>query len=111
MTFGERLDTAIRDRGLKQRAFAKAIGVSEVSVSRYISGERIPKLNMVVKMADILGVSIDWLVGRDIEQERKATNGDVILSAIPVCEVYEKEETMKSVVVVIPRVWWDGEHE
>ena len=69
MTFGEKLDEAIAMRGMKQREFAKAVGTSEVSISRYISNERNPKIQTAVKMANILNVSLDWLCGTASEKK------------------------------------------
>ena len=69
MTFGEKLDEAIVMRGMKQREFAKAVGTSEVSISRYISNERNPKIQTAVKMANILNVSLDWLCGTASEKK------------------------------------------
>ena len=37
---------------------------SKASVTQWISGDTIPKLDMVVALADALGVSVDWLLGR-----------------------------------------------
>lgn len=69
MSFGSRLDEAITMRGITQRKFAKMVGTSEVSISRYINGERNPKMPTAIKMADILNVSLDWLAID--ESERK----------------------------------------
>lgn len=69
MTFGEKLDEALTMRHIKQREFAKAVGTSEVSISRYISDKRNPKINTAVKMANILNVSLDWLCGTNVEDK------------------------------------------
>lgn len=37
---------------------------SKASVTQWISGDTIPKLDMVVALAYALGVSVDWLLGR-----------------------------------------------
>ena len=82
MSFGSRLDEAITMRGITQRKFAKMVGTSEVSISRYISGERNPKMPTAIKMADILNVSLDWLA-IDESERKVGKKADVI-------EAYQK---------------------
>ena len=77
MSFGSRLDEAITMRGITQRKFAKMVGTSEVSISRYISGERNPKMPTAIKMADILNVSLDWLA-IDKSERKVGKKADVI---------------------------------
>lgn len=59
--FGRRLNEVLSLQHMSQKDLAKAIGTTETSVSRYISGERIPKITTAAKIADILNVSLDWL--------------------------------------------------
>ena len=77
MSFGSRLDEAITMRGITQRKFAKMVGTSEVSISRYINGERNPKMPTAIKMADILNVSLDWLA-IDESERKVGKKADVI---------------------------------
>ncbi len=53
-------------RGFTQAEFAEKAGVSAVSVCRYESGEREPDLATLRRLADVLAVSVDELLG---EQE------------------------------------------
>ena len=60
-------DIRIR-KGLTQAEVASALGVSSVVYSRYETGTRQPSIEMLVQMADIFGVTVDYLLGRqDIE--------------------------------------------
>ena len=55
-------------RNLSQAQVAKALGVSSVVYSRYESGTRQPSIDIILQLADILGVTVDYLLGRqDIE--------------------------------------------
>jgi transcriptional regulator with XRE-family HTH domain len=56
--FGAWLHTNLEECGMKQRDFAKIFGLSEVSVSRYISGEREPSLCKLQKILDYFGCHI-----------------------------------------------------
>ena len=55
-------------KGLTQADVAAALGVSSVVYSRYETGKRQPSIDMLIQMADIFGVTVDFLRGRqDIE--------------------------------------------
>lgn len=62
--FSERLNEALgRFWEGSNRSFAEACGVTEVSMSRYLSGDRVPKAPLIITMAKVLGVSADYLLG------------------------------------------------
>ena len=62
--FVTRLQEILEDKDITQRELAKLIGVTEVTISRYVSGERSPRVEIVSKIADILNVTTDYLLGR-----------------------------------------------
>mgnify|MGYP002508498385 CR=1 FL=1 len=47
---------------ITQRNLADALHISQTSVSKYERGESEPDLEMVIKMADFFGVTIDEFV-------------------------------------------------
>lgn len=55
-------------KGLTQAEVASALGVSSVVYSRYETGSRQPSIDILLQLADIFGVTVDYLLGRqDIE--------------------------------------------
>lgn len=55
-------------RNLMQSDVANALGVSSVVYSRYETGARQPSIDILIQLADIFGVTVDYLLGRqDIE--------------------------------------------
>lgn len=68
-SFGERLRQLRKERGETQDEFAAIIGTSKQVLSRYESGQRIPKISLAEKYAQALNVSVDYLMGRDAPQE------------------------------------------
>ena len=53
---------------ITQRDLAIALHISQTSVSKYERGESEPDLEMIIKMADFFGVSIDEFVrGKKID--------------------------------------------
>lgn len=65
--FRDRLHEALKMRCMQQKDLAKAVNTSDVSISRYISGERNPKIATVIQMAKVLNVSVDWLCGTETD--------------------------------------------
>lgn len=51
-------------RGLSQAKLGKKAGFAAASISHFETGQRIPSLESIVKLADALEVSVDALIGR-----------------------------------------------
>lgn len=64
-TFANSLKSLLEKRGITQRSLAKKLKTTEATVSRYTSGNRTPNVETAVAIAEILGVSMDQLVGYD----------------------------------------------
>lgn len=65
MRFEERLTVLRKQHKLSQDALAAKIGVHQNVIGRYERGEAKPTIEVAIKMAEVLGVSIDYLVGRE----------------------------------------------
>ena len=52
------------EQGVTQKAVADYLGCSPVVYSRYENGERMPSLDILIKLADYFRVTVDYLVGR-----------------------------------------------
>ncbi|MBQ8425894.1 MAG: helix-turn-helix transcriptional regulator [Clostridia bacterium] len=53
------------EQGLSQQTLAKLIGVTHASISYWENGVNIPNVLDVWKIADVLNISIDELIGRN----------------------------------------------
>jgi transcriptional regulator with XRE-family HTH domain len=51
-------------RSLTQSQLGGRAGIAAASVSHFETGQRVPSLESLVKLADALGVSVDALLGR-----------------------------------------------
>lgn len=58
-------DTRMK-RKLTQQSLADAIDVSLRAYQKYEQGTREPSLDLLVKLADVLEVPTDYLLGRDL---------------------------------------------
>ena len=63
--FKDRLRGLRCERRMTQSELAKEAGVSKASVGNWESGDNLPNLMVASALADILGVTIDELAGRE----------------------------------------------
>lgn len=61
--FDERLQKAIGDRGFSNRQVGMITGISWNSMNCYINEKQMPSCVNLVKLAKLLKVSTDWLLG------------------------------------------------
>jgi len=62
---GERLNLARKDRGFTAQQMAEAIDTGLRNYRKYESGDARPSIDALVVLADKLGVTTDFLLGRD----------------------------------------------
>lgn len=62
--FGKRLREVRKNKGLKQQEIAEQIGIKQNSYSDWENGKTEPSFENLIKLADVLEVSLDWLFGR-----------------------------------------------
>lgn len=62
--FAERLKELRTEAGLSRAALAKKVNVSERLISYWENGKRECDFDMLILLADILSVSVDYLLGR-----------------------------------------------
>lgn len=61
--FGDRLQGLLRDQGVTQKDLANRIGTTEATISRYVSGDREPKADVLANIATALHTTSDYLLG------------------------------------------------
>jgi len=59
----ERLKELREEKCLTQIQFCKQINVSQPTVARWESGERVPSLEVLISLAKFFDCSLDYLVG------------------------------------------------
>lgn len=74
--FNENLKLAREQKGLSQKDVAEKIGVAKSTYSLYESGNREPNVQTIKKIADVLDVSADELLGIDTEPTTIAAHFD-----------------------------------
>ena len=73
MKLGQQMTVLRRQKGLSQAELGKAIGTSGDIIGRYERDEVKPSIEVAVKIADTLEVSLDYLVGKILQEYDKNT--------------------------------------
>lgn len=63
--FPQRLKELRLKKGLTQTELGEKVGVKQNTFTNWENGKREPSFENLVKLADLLDVSLDWLFGRD----------------------------------------------
>ncbi|MCH1983037.1 helix-turn-helix domain-containing protein [Ruminococcus sp. OA3] len=96
MILAEKIAALRRKNGWSQEEMAYQMGVSRQSVSKWESGTSIPDLERILKLSQIFGVSTDYLLKEDIEEEPAAavsdTGSDELVKTVTVEEANEYME-------------------
>lgn len=71
MTFPERITAIRKDLKLSQEKFGELANVSQRTVAFWEAGQRMPSHAVISALADRLGVSVDYLLGRSDEKATK----------------------------------------
>jgi len=61
----EQLRILRKQKGLTAKELAQMVGVSEVSITQYENGKRSPRRQVLEDLADALGTSVDYLLGKE----------------------------------------------
>jgi transcriptional regulator with XRE-family HTH domain len=93
--FAENLKRIISQRGTTQREVAEKLGVTETTVSRYVTTGpkgRTPNVESLVALAQVLNVSLDTLVGVEPPATaRQAPDVKILLSAYEKAAIDQRE--------------------
>ena len=65
--FKEKVKELMNQQNITQKELAELSGITEASVSRYLSGERTPRIDIVINFAKALKVDSSYLIYNDDE--------------------------------------------
>ncbi len=77
--FSYRLLSLMEEYNLTQKKLAEMVGTTNVTISRYINGDREPRLEIATKLANVFHVSIDYLLGNTENKQIDLENGNIYL--------------------------------
>lgn len=70
ISLGRQIAQYRKDLGLTQEGLANKLGVTNQAVSKWETDQSCPDIQLLPKLADLFGVSIDALFGRETEPEQ-----------------------------------------
>ena len=77
ISLGKQIAQYRKDLGLTQEALANKLGVTNQAVSKWETDQSCPDIQLLPKLADLFGVSIDALFGRETGPEQVPVIGDL----------------------------------
>jgi transcriptional regulator with XRE-family HTH domain len=92
-TFGQRIRELRTKKGLSQKALAEHLGIRGATLSRYENDKRAYQWDSLVRLADVLDTSVDYLLGRtnvSAAIHRLISDGDGSGGDIPFFEAYSR---------------------
>jgi repressor LexA len=60
------IGVVLKERGLKQNWLADQLGMTNVTVNLYVRNKKQPKLDTLIKIAEILKVDIEILIDKKV---------------------------------------------
>ncbi len=79
MEWNEKVVVLMKQKGINQKQLSKLSGISESSLSRYIRGEIMPRMDIIVNVAKALQVETEFFLD---ENEKGQTAYNAIATAI-----------------------------
>lgn len=98
MKFNEKLTVLRKERGMNMTEFANLLGTSKQVIARYEKGENTPKITTVAHYAEVLGVSLQYLINEDCT-DRHGTSKD---KTNPPATLTEGEQTLLHLFRMLP---------
>lgn len=80
MTMGEKIRDARKASKLSQEEMAELVGVARGAVSSWENGKKTPGGKNLEKIASALGVSTDYLIGRETDTKKEALSAESNIS-------------------------------
>ncbi len=62
VAIGKRIARECAEKGITQKQLAQSTGLTEAGISRYINGQRLPRIDILIDIADELHCSVQYLL-------------------------------------------------
>ena len=93
----------LEKNNMSQRELAKKTGITEVTISRYVSSERVPKATEIVKIANALNCSCDYLLGLQDELS-KETKMETAIHNLKALRIFLDDKWKNSIDIAIQAI-------
>lgn len=106
MIIGKRLKDLRLSKGLNQQQIGEMLGVTKVSICGYENGTRTPSLETFLMIAELFGVTTDYLLGREVEIKDEETNehiGNISKDDVEIIKELKNCETLYNRIIKDPK--------
>ncbi|MEI3855671.1 MULTISPECIES: helix-turn-helix domain-containing protein [unclassified Ensifer] len=100
-TFALNLKRRAEQLGISNAEVARRAGLSDRRYGNYVSGVREPDLSTLVRIADVLGISVDELLGVNATDNKVRTVEEQFQDRIAVALKALKSEDLRRLVLMI----------
>ena len=76
--FSKKISVLMMKKNISQRDLAKKAGVTESAMSYYVSGSRVPRSDVLVRIANALETSSDYLLGKTNDPTPMPESADLL---------------------------------
>lgn len=90
MSFGESLVTIRKAKGISRKDFAEQLQIPYTTLRNYETDQREPGHKLLIRMATLLGTSVDELIGHQMQTKQPAPEGELSDMAIQMIETFRK---------------------
>lgn len=99
--FVERVKELIKVNNLTQRDLANDIGVTESTMCKYLSGDRVPGGETLSNLATALKTTTDYLLGLDNENKTEINNSELKLLLARSAKELTPEEKNELISIIL----------
>lgn len=78
MTFGQQIQQLRKEKGFSQDKLASMLYVTRQSVSQWENDKAMPSVDLLLKLSQIFGITVDRLLGKEAEPEAPFADGNII---------------------------------
>jgi transcriptional regulator with XRE-family HTH domain len=71
MTIGQAMKAARKSKGVSQAKLGEKSGINPIIISWWETDKHTPTITLLICIADALGVTLDELVGRNMQENKK----------------------------------------
>ena len=78
MTFGQQIQQLRKEKGFSQDKLASMLYVTRQSISQWENDKAMPSVDLLLKLSQIFGITVDRLLGKEAEPEAPFADGNII---------------------------------
>ena len=99
MTIGERIKEARRNRKMSQEEMGRMLQIGKSSICEWESGKRPIPIDMIEKIAEVLELTVPYLMGWSLDENKQYTSSALSPAALEIARKFERLDEYSKLVV------------